>query len=489
MSGVLFPLVLSAQDIIIPEEFLSDETRPLDLDLDLGGGEAADSEDEEAGERSAGGDLSVADEVSAEVGGATSVGLARPSVAFTGDYFEYVRKTPGSGDRHIVRGDLKVKFEGRFGGDLAYTVTPQLRQDGADNGINSFEFRERDRRRPAATFHEASLDWLGERFQVSVGKKIFNWGVADAYNPIDNLNPRDFLDVPTNERIGVPAISLYHLNDHFEVQAVWEPWFTPSRLPLRNQNRWRGDFRDQQRRAAAALGFPVQFAFAGRDLPSDQLANGEIGVRLSSSTLLDGWDLALTYLRGRHAEGVFVGALTGTTLFVSLEYPRYHEFGASFSTVVGPWELHGEGAWHLTDNEQLDDDYLEYVLGVNRVFGGRPLPGVEEVRLILEFAGQAVTRSLPNGSPSFGSRQFSRPFEDALAGSVVLKFSEETELECSGAFDFADEGSIFQAALSHELNEHVEVTLGTDLLSGSRASFFGKWDDNDRIFLTVDLRY
>ena len=416
--------------------------------------------------------------------------LAMPTVELTSDYFGYFKGgTDGAGDQHLLRADLKLKFEGRIGENLAYLVTPQIRQGTGDNWVNTFEFRESGERRSLATFHEAYLEWLGETVQVSVGKRIFNWAVSDAYHPLDDLNPRDFLDVPTNERIGVPALSLYHLNKHVEFQAVWEPWFTPSRIPVRLDNRWRGDFRSQQRRVSAQLGFPVQFSYAGRNLPDDRFENGQLGLRLSSSTLVSGWDLALTYFRGRHPEGVFVGALVGNTLVATLEYPRYQEIGASFSTVVGPWQVHGEGAWHLTDIEVLDDDFLEYVVGVNRSFSDVPLPVVEEIRLVAEYAGQVVTRGLPGRSGSFGSRQFSRPFEDAVAGSVTFKFSESTELEVSGAYDFADAGSIMEASLRHEFSDNIAAEFGSSFLSGPADSFFGKWDANDRIFLTVDVRY
>lgn len=495
--GVASSFQLRAQEIEIPAEFLTDDPPPLDLESVLG--EEVDSGEATSNKRddqSSPGDLpdlsGVSDQKTqlTQDEGALGAGLAPPTVELTSDYFGYFSDGPGAGDRHLVRGDLKLKFEGSLGENLVYTVTPHIRQDSGGNGVNTFEFRENNSRRSLVTFHEASLDWLGEQFQISVGKKIFNWGVSDAYQPLDDLNPRDFLDVPTNERIGVPALSIYHLHKLFEVQAVWEPWFSPSRLPLPGMdNRWLGDFRSIQARLSQQLGFPVGLRFAGRRLPADQFANGQFGARISSSSLVAGWDFALTYFRGRLAEGVFVGDLQGTTLVATVEYPRYHEFGASVATVVGPWQIHGEGAWHLTDNQNLDDDYIEYVVGINRSFGDIPLAAIDEVRLILEFAGQETTRGLAAGSNSFGSRQFARPFQDAVAASVVLKFSEQTELECSGAFDFADSGSIFQASLSHELNENFEVTLGTDVLSGPNDSFFGKWNANDRIFLTLSARY
>lgn len=307
-------VLVGAQDIIISDEFLSGEPAPLDLESVLND-PSSDDDDE----------------------GALSVGLGAPTVALTGDYFGYFKKVPGAGGGNYVRGDLKLKFEGSLGENLVYIVTPHLRQGGGDDGVGSFEFRENDLRRSLATFHEASLEWLGDHFQVAVGKRIFNWGVPDAHQPVDDLNPRDFLDVPRNERIGVPSLSVYHLHELFELQAVWEPWFTPSRLPLPGlDNRWVGDFRAFQARATGRLGLPVGLRFAGRNLPRDEFADGQFGARISSSTLVDGWDLALTYFRGRLAEGVFVGALQGATIVATLEYPRYHEFGASFATVIGP---------------------------------------------------------------------------------------------------------------------------------------------------------
>ncbi|MGY8689715.1 MAG: hypothetical protein ACKVHP_18525, partial [Verrucomicrobiales bacterium] len=132
---------------------------------------------------------------------------------------------------------------------------------------------------------------------IMIGKDVFNWGVADAYSPVDNLNPWDYLDVPTSERIGVPALSLYHFNELFEIQGVWQPWFSPSRIPLPGfENRWLGDFQSFLASSNGNLGIaPGSFSFDGVRLPSDSLDNSQFGLRLSSSKLIDGWDLGLIY--------------------------------------------------------------------------------------------------------------------------------------------------------------------------------------------------
>lgn len=379
--------------------------------------------------------------------------------------------------------DLQFRFEGQWGSHFNYVFIPQFRWSSGDEDTSSFEFLEDGKRRPNATFKEASLGWSSGAFEVSIGKSIFNWGVADAWNPVDDLNPWDFLDVPTAERIGVPALSLYYLHDLFEIQGVWQPFFTPSRIALPGmENRWLPD-----PRPFVDGGPPfTDFAFGGRDLPAHQWDHGQFGLRLTSSTLIDGWDLGLTYFRGNQSAGVFRAQPAGTTLVAELEYPRYHQIGMSFATVMGPWQIHGEGAYHDTDDGDVDDDYIEYIVGINRSFSS-PVPFLDEAIVVLEYAGQEVTTAKAEDSAYFGSRQFLRPFEDALVGSLTLKFSDDTEAELFGAYDFADGGSFYGAHLSHKFNDYCKAKLGGDFFAGPGDSFFGKWGSNDRFFLSFEF--
>ena len=234
---------------------------------------------------------------------------------------------------------------------------------------------------------------------------------------------------------------------------------------------------------------PDSFQFSGVNLPNDSLDQSQFGLRISSSSLLDGWDLGLIYNYGHQSTGVFRGDVTPGGVVASLHYPRYFEVGASFSTVLGEWQIHGEGAYHATLDEQMDDDYIEYVIGVNRVFSDLPIPGVEETRLILEYAGEEITREISEGSPFFGSRQFSRPFEDAVVGSLNFKISEDTDIELSGSYDFADQGWMFEASLNHKFSANCKVTAGTHFFEGPEDSFLGKWNNNDRSFIALTLTY
>ena len=412
--------------------------------------------------------------------------LPRPTVRLETDWFAYYHATSIRSDQHVFRADLRFDFEGTLGSNLSYLVSPEFRIDSGDNGVNRFEFREDGMRRPLATFREAALSWAAESLELSAGKQVFNWGVADAWNPVDDLNPWDYLDVPTAGRTGIPAVSLYHLRELFEIEGVWAPLFTPSRIPLPGiDNRWLPD--------PSGFGRSVErletFAFDGRELPSDRLDSSQFGARVSSSTLIDGWDVAVVYYRGNQKEGVFRADPSAAGIRTAVEYPRYHEIGGSFSSVLGSWQIHGEGSYHKTDEETMDDDYVSYVVGVNRSFSESQPPFVEETILILEYAGEEIIRSTPAGSPYFGSRQFSRPFEDALVASLTFKFSEDTQLEVGGSYDFADSGSFFEAELSHKFTDSLRANVGTNFFSGPQDSFFGKWGNNDRLFLGLALTW
>ena len=105
------------------------------------------------------------------------------------------------------------------------------------------------------------------------------------------------------------------------------------------------------------------------------------------------------------------------------------------------------------------------------------------------MSGQETTRSTPANGNYFGSRQFSRPFEDAVVGSLTFKFSDDTELELGGSYDFADGGSFVETELSHRLNDHVRARVGSNFFSGPRDSFFGKWGGNDRFFVGMTLTW
>ncbi|MDD5306874.1 MAG: hypothetical protein PHU25_06085 [Deltaproteobacteria bacterium] len=68
---------------------------------------------------------------------------------------------------------------------------------------------------------------------LRVGRQVVHWGVADMFNPTDNLNSTDLEDpLKFGEAIANEMIRLdYALGDNFIFTAVWVPVFQPAQLP------------------------------------------------------------------------------------------------------------------------------------------------------------------------------------------------------------------------------------------------------------------
>ena len=416
--------------------------------------------------------------------------LIPSSIVLSTDYFGNLGEEPSLGETHYFQADLELVFDPSLGHQWNLTAIPRLRWDNGDNTTARFEFIEDSPRRPLATFQELNLSWVHDRIELILGKEVFNWSVADAYSPTDHLNPIDFLDVPTSDKIGIPAASISYFHQAFELQGVWQPWFTPSRIPLPgSDNPWLGVPGNLLETTNQAPPSAPRFDFLGADLPSHTLSNSQLGVRITTSKLMSGWDFGLTYNVGRDSVGIFQNRITSRGIESSLVYPRFQKVGGSFATVIGDWQIHGEGAYHITKDQNLDDDYIEYVVGVNRSFSQFPLPAVEETQLILEFAGMEETRSVANPNNLLGSRIFGRPFLDATVGRLTLKHSEKMQSKFSGSYDFADRGWFVEASFGYEFSDNLKATMGADFFGGPQSSFMGKWDANDRAFFSLTLTY
>lgn len=88
--------------------------------------------------------------------------------------------------------------------------------------------------------------------------------------------------------------------------------------------------------------------------------------------------------------------MTPPTLIVRKVYPRYHEFGASISTTFGDWEVHAEGAYHVTEVHDMDDNYWKYVTGFNYTCSDNLTQLLEKIKITVEYAGISVARSRPS---------------------------------------------------------------------------------------------
>jgi hypothetical protein len=92
--------------------------------------------------------------------------------------------------------------------------------------------------RPAFSLRRYSATLHKGKFTAEVGRQFIRWGKADILNPTDRFAPKDYLsNVIEPDFLGVVAARITVEQGSNSYEAVWQPYFTPSRTPLLNQ-RW-----------------------------------------------------------------------------------------------------------------------------------------------------------------------------------------------------------------------------------------------------------
>lgn len=399
-------------------------------------------------------------------------------------YKAFVYPDEGRQENDRVRNQVEADLE------LAPSLDPLLpglraetlfRAVWDDEHLSAGVFDERDERRPIATFREAFLAWEHDALELRVGRQIFAWGKADLFNPTDTLNPRDYTDLLDNEKIGVDALTArWFASERLAVEAVFVPvLFTPNRLPPRGA-----------RYDLVPPDFPIRIA--DRDIPPDTLASSQYGVRLSGTVPEADLDWALT---GHHGFDHWpnlklrVRRLPQPPFFEPLLEPFYKKqdvAGLTLSRVFGPLEAHGE-AGYFFHSERSEDEYVHYVAGGNWR-KATLADDADELFLVLEYAGLAPTdRRAPGVIPGvwttiFRSALLARARYSWNGGDLVVETTAALLLH-------GEDSQYVQAKAAYRVFEWLKLTVGTDILSGSKDSFFGQFRDDDRGFLFLEASF
>jgi len=376
--------------------------------------------------------------------------------------------------------DLTLEIGGDITESVSYKFIPVIHCDNYGGSTKYLDrIWEKSNERYTLNLEEAYVTFASDNCDLRIGKQVYSWGYGDAYNPTDNINPQDIVDVGNVEKIGVTSASCTYSAELFTLEAVVVPVFTPSRLPPMD-SRWAGDLSET---TAAFAPLTPRFGYAVR--PHRTVANVQFAGQLSTSVLLQGWDLALSYYEGFQPVGVFRGAVAPPDVILERVFPKIRETGVGFSTTVGQFEIHGEGAYHDTRDNDKDDDYYEYIAGVNYTMDGPPFEFMETVTFVAEYIHEDKRRRKPPRNEYTGTGDYLRPFPDTVVGKVIVKFSEETKLEVSAVRNLGDDDSFIQPRLTHKFTDNTKVEAGVDIISGKSDTFFGRWSNNDRAYVIL----
>lgn len=307
----------------------------------------------------------------------------------------------------------------------------------------------------------ATPDW-----DLRLGRQILRWGKTDQVSPLDNLNPQDMREfvLPDLEERKTPDwMGRLRI---FPGQVTLEGVF----IPFATEN----DF-DFTGTTWALLGpestrLRIQESEPGKGLD-------DAGWGLRAGTTVDGWDLAASFLhiteKNPHLR-LDPFNPNGPTLHA--EYRRQNILGLEFETTLDKFGLRGEAAYFDAQSlptEDLDSErmpVLHYVLGLDYI-------GEADWYANIQFSHQHIFE--------YESEiLFLREDNFYLNGEVNREFLRgQAMLKLRYAVDILDGGSFFtpEAILTYVKN--LEVSLGLNLFFGPQDSYFGRYRDNDQIFL------
>ena len=363
-------------------------------------------------------------------------------------------------------------------------IVGDLRADDDDftDGV-TFQVQEKDRRRSIVGLKEAVLRVGGRQLEARVGKLLFAWGTGDGYNPTDLINPYDYLDVVDNEKIGVYAGALRIATEASSVELVVIPAFAPSRVPLL-RSRWVPD---------PPAGFVA--IVDNREVPPPAISDMQYAAR--AHTTVKGVDVSITYYDGYEHLPVARRSVVATESGVTLPrltpvFARIKSPGFDFSTVYEKFELHGEGAFRLVESNGREDRF-HWLAGSRYTWDELPMGWLEQVVLTVEYAREEVLASRAHSSiiepgtlPFIGDLFSTRAFRNAVITRLLVKISEATQVHLNATVDIrASPNAYVQPKLTHKITDALHLEAALDLFAGSPETFWGRWRNNNRLFVSM----
>ncbi len=329
---------------------------------------------------------------------------------------------------------------------------------------------------------------------LRAGMQNFSWGSGVMYNPTDNLSPWNVVDPFDAQRRGIPSVKLSLSSGLHMLDLVYIATFMPTRLPDIGERFFIYNPKSIPNPAFPAAGPPTLDLHYGKInksfKPPLDLDSYQIGARYSAS--IRGWDFALSYFRGYEHTPVFEGVPVNMDVYngrsdiiVNYIYPEEQVLGVDVSGYAGMLGLHFESAFFdMKDTGHDvgigDKDYISMIGGMEYSFND--LIGTHDFRVSMEYAREIIK-----------DEDYRIYINRIYRNSLLFRLKHDVNYKLSGelcfVYNFNTEGNYISLGYDYQYSDHVKFSAGIDLFGGPENTFFGAYDDNDRLVLSMKLLY
>lgn len=323
---------------------------------------------------------------------------------------------------------------------------------------------------------------ITSNLDITIGRKIVNWGRSDTFRVVDVVNPLD------NKEPGLVDIEdLRRPKAMVKLDAVSGPWSGQLLVvPERRYDRQPPPGSDFFPNIPA--GFSPRFPIDGRSE-----FDGTPGIAAKFDGRFSGWDFSLY--------GAWVDETSRVIDFepptgIRAESNRFGMAGAAGNFTRGPWLLKAELAYltqirvlRIKPNPPMafppftlfndDKDRIDAMVGVE-YYGPDSLTIAVEVvtRQILNYPGRQGVPDLSTQSNFETGLRITRPFLrerlDLTALAVILG-------------ERAQDGTILRFSAEYEITDDWKAEGGWLVFVGGPDRALGSFDDNDRLY--AELKY
>jgi hypothetical protein len=352
---------------------------------------------------------------------------------------------------------------------------------------------------PAALIDEAYLRYYGGGFDLEAGYMKVVWGPGDGTHAVNVLNPidySDFINPSYLERL--TAAPMFKLNVPVNgglMELVYLPLFSSDYIP--QEGAWAPA---EARALSAGLEAAIALASAGDDFTALQmqenavreettadLGHSQLAFRFTKS--VGAADLGAVYYLGYFKQPtVDKSGIVSAAPHVSLTYDRVQMIGIEGSGVLGAFNLRGEAGWYVSDDFQGDDpavrnSELRWVGGFdcNLPLSNLNLNIQETGSLIMDYQNISAGDDVQRDTAQTSNRLIVN-LSDSWNNEKILP-------EITFIYGLEDQDWRAGPELTVVAGDNIGIQLAGGIYGGDDDGFFGQYDGNDFVELTVSYAF
>ncbi len=326
---------------------------------------------------------------------------------------------------------------------------------------------------------ENYIDIGASDWDFRLGRQHVVWGemvglfFADVVSPVDL---REFI-LPAFDIIRIPqwAARAEYFKDDFHAELLWVPVATYDEIGKPGSEFFPGA-------PPSPSGFVTQYRSEVR--PSRTLSNTNYGLRFS--TLQNGWDVSGFFYRSMSTSPTFFREIVAApqTFIYEARHEPIRQLGGTVAKDLGSMVLKGEAVYtrgrqfnvsRLTDTDGVvPQNTLDWAAGLDFA-----LPG--DARLNL----QLFQRVFFDHDPDIVSEKFESGYSILLNRKFTSRFEGEVLLISS-----LNRGDwLFRPRLSWAFEKNLKFAVGVDIFKGPPLGYFGRFDNQDRVYSELRVSF